>query len=113
MESNYYIPSFVDVIRRPAIEVNDTYFQTPDIYVLAEKLNVLFKQHVDSQHWVAEVKYAKEFQCKMCGNVCEVFLDDVTKNRTCSVCGKGKVEYSIKVLAESEGASLNDNILQK
>jgi hypothetical protein len=65
MSDEYIIPPWVDVIRRPTIEVKDTYYITNDVYLLAEKLNKLLKGHVETQNWAADIRYAKEFQCKM------------------------------------------------
>lgn len=102
MNEEYTIPVWCDVIRRPAVEVKDQHFLSYDPYVVSEILNKLFKEHMAFQNFVAEVKSEKELQCRMCGDVCEILLDDITKERTCNKCGKGKLEYSIKVMAESE-----------
>lgn len=104
MSEEYTIPSWCEPVRRLAVEVKDASYQTLDGYFLAEKLRKLFKEHIEFQYWDAEVKQAKELKCKMCGNYCEILLDDITKERTCNICGKGKIEYAIKKLAESEGA---------
>ena len=104
--NEYEIPPWCDVIRRPTIEVKDTYYITTDVYLLAEKLNKLLKEHVETQNWVADIRYAKEFQCKMCGNICEILLDEVSRSRTCNICGKGKLEYAVKKMAESDGVSV-------
>jgi hypothetical protein len=100
--SEYEIPVWCDAVRRIAVEVEDPYYQTPDSYSFVEKLNKLFKEHIESKHWTAKVVYEKELKCKMCGVYCEVLRDDITKERTCNICGKGKLEYTIKVMEESE-----------
>jgi hypothetical protein len=104
--SEYEIPAWCDVERVPVATVKDSFYQTPDGFLLVEKLNKLFKEHIESKEWVAEIKWAKEFRCKMCNNICEVMHDDITKERTCNICGKGKLEYAIKVMAESENRNV-------
>ena len=103
--SEYEIPAWCNVERVPVVVVKDTFFRTPDGYLLAEKLNKLLKEHIEFKEWVADVKLSKEFRCKMCGNLCEILFNDITKERTCNICGQGKLEYAIKVMAESESRS--------
>ena len=99
--SEYVIPPWCEVLMKPIVEVRDTFYMVSDKYPLAEKMNKFLKEHVETANWVAEVKYSKEFQCKMCRNICEVILDDNNEVRTCSICGKGNTEYAVSVLLES------------
>ena len=78
---------------------------------MANELNDLFKDHSDWKDFSAQVNYDEVERCIFCGEIyVGMYLnDDVIP--VCSNCGKGKLEYSIKILAESEEKSKGENIL--
>jgi ribosomal protein S6 len=97
------IPVWCEPTRRPAVEVRCSDYRYLNSSSLVYELNKLFEGHVEFQNCVAEIKYVKEFRCKLCGNICEILHNNETHERTCNICGKGKLEYAIKKMAESEG----------
>ena len=79
---------------------------------LADELNDLFSTHKHFDDYKAEVNSDEVIRCIFCD---EIYIPDCDEEgqEHCRSCGKGKLEYAIKRMAESDGVKTNDSILQK
>ena len=78
---------------------------------MVDDLNDLFNDHNNWKDFNAQVYYDEVERCIFCGEVyVGMHLNDAVVP-VCSNCGKGKLEYSIKIMAESEEKSKSGNIL--
>lgn len=68
-------------------------------------LNDLFKDHNAWQGATADVNYDEISRCIFCDEVYQSDYDPKRKECVCSNCSKGKLEYSVQILAEAETKS--------
>jgi len=95
------------------VEINQYGCETEkDMDNLANELNDFFKEHRDWDRTNAEVNYDEVKRCILCGEVYETMYDHKRKAYVCANCGKGKLEYSIKILAEAEEKQKKENRLR-
>ena len=97
-------------VSQPRLSSNSKFIEK-DLDNLADELNELFESHRNWGDTNAEATYDEVVKCQMCGNVYIPYYVEETKEIVCDVCGKGKLEWTLKILAESKGVTTNENIL--
>lgn len=78
-----------------------------DLENLADDLNELFENHRDWDDAHADYTFDEVFRCIFCDEIYVPDYDEEKDKEYCRNCGKGKLEYAVKKMAESEGVSLN------
>lgn len=86
----------VEVSRKGAYRLTERDYDT-----LADDLNELFEAHTEWKDANAEVNCDEVVRCIFCDDIYTPALDE-KENEYCSSCGKGKLEYSIKRMVDSE-----------
>lgn len=84
------------------IEVSQSGITHPkDLENLADRLSDLFDEHSEWKGTRAEVNYDEVTRCNFCGEIYVPQYDPEKAEEYCENCGKGKLEWAIKILDDA------------